>query len=124
MKSNHARSWQRSPIRETTPKQKQIVIKVRKKGLVTRGEKFLYAFFCLIFIITCFYIVSYSSTMDSLNRDVQTLEQNVEQQIVTNENLMIEIKELSKPERITKIAKENGLKVQDTEVKKANPFNN
>lgn len=124
MRSNHARSWQQSPNRDTAPQQKQVVIKVRKKGLVTRGEKALYAFFCIVFIITCFYIVSYSSSMDTLNRNVQTLEQNVEQQIATNENLMIEIKELSKPERITKIAKENGLKVQDTEIKKANPFNN
>lgn len=123
MRSNHARSWQQSPVRETTPKQKQVVIKVRRTGLVTRGEKFLYAFFCLIFIIACFYIVSYSSAMDSLNREIQTLEQNVEQQTVSNKNLMIEIKELSKPERITKIAKENGLKVQEAEVKKANPFN-
>lgn len=122
MNSNHARSWQQSPNRETAPKQKQVVIKVRRTSLVTRGEKVLYAFFCFMFIIACFYIVSFSSTMDSLNRDVQSLEQNVEVQKVTNDNLVIEIKELSKPERITKIAKENGLKIQNTEVKKANPL--
>lgn len=124
MKPNHARPWHQSSVRETASKQKQVIIKVKRKGLVTRGEKLLYAICAFIFIIACFYIVSYSSMMDSLNRDVQSLEHNVEQQLITNENLMIEIKELSKPERITKIAKENGLQVQDTEVKKAHPFNN
>lgn len=124
MKSNQARAWQQTPVQETTPKKKQVVVRVRKKGLITRGEKVLYSFICFIFISACFYIVSFSSTMDTLNRNVQLKEQQVEQQIATNENLFIEIRELSKPERITKIAKENGLKVQDTEVKKANPFNN
>lgn len=124
MNSNHARSWQQSPVHKTAPKQKQVVIRVKRKSLVTRGEKVLYCFFSIVFIVACFYIVSFSSTMDSLNRDVQTLEQRVEQQTSTNENLVTDIKELSKPERITKIAKENGLKIQDTEVKKANPLNN
>lgn len=122
MKSEHARTWQRSSVHKTTPEKKQVVIRVRRNGLITRGEKFLYSIVCILFIIACFYIVSFSSTMDTLNRDVQSLEQQVNEQTAKNDNLVIEIKELSKPERITKIAKENGLKIQNTEVKKANPF--
>ena len=52
-------------------------------------------------------------TTDTLNRELQTLEANVQQQKVENETLKFEMKELSKPERIIKIAKENGLKIQD-----------
>jgi len=123
MKPEFARTWQRSPVQQkSTPKKKQVVIKVRRKGLITRGEKFLYSLVSILFIVICFYIVSFSFTLDTLNRDVQSLEQQVNQQEATNENLTSEIKELSKPERITKIAKENGLKIQDTEVKKANSF--
>src|SRR5699024_9888167 len=111
MRSNHARTWNQQ--QDISPNQKQVVIKVKRKNLITRGEKILYSFVSLIFVIACFYIVSFSSTTDSLNRDVQSLEQTVAQQKMTNDDLVIEIKELSKPERITKIAKNNGLKIQD-----------
>src|SRR5690625_3863480 len=65
------------------------------------------------------YIVSFSSSTDTLNRDVQSLEVQVQQMKVDNESLSFEVRELSKPERITKIARDNGLKIQDAQVKRA-----
>jgi len=124
MKSNHARAWQQDYVSHAPQKQKKIVVKVKKQGLITKGEKVLYSFVGLIFIIASLYIVSFSSTTDTLNRSVLSLEQTVVEKEVTNENLLFEIKELSKPERITQIAKDNGLKIQNTEVKKANALNN
>jgi len=121
MNSNQARNWQNSysqPRPSEHPK-KKIVVKVRSKSWLTKGEKIIYAFLSVLIILSGIFMVSYSSTTDSLNRDVQTLNEKVHQQQVENEGLLFEVRELSKPERITKIAKENGLKIQDTQVKRA-----
>lgn len=69
-------------------------------------------------------MVSFSSATDSLNRELIALEQTVKHQKVTNEGLVFEKKELSRPERILKIAKEKGLKIQDADVKQAQALNN
>lgn len=122
MSANHARSWQRSYEQISQPhteQPKKVVIKVRKKSWLTKGEKVIYALFGLFIIVAGIYIVSFSSTTDTLNREVQTLETNVQQQKLENEILMFERDELSKPDRITQIAKDNGLKIQDTKVKRA-----
>jgi len=119
MNTNHARTWQHDYVQPGQQTQKKVVIRVKKQGWLTKGEKILYAFFGLLLIIAGIYIVSFSSKLDTLNRNVQTLEQQVQQQTIENESLLFEIRELSTPERITKIAKENGLKIQDTKVKRA-----
>ncbi|HLR71196.1 MAG TPA: cell division protein FtsL [Pseudogracilibacillus sp.] len=119
MHSNHARSWQQDYAQPRREQQKKIVIRVPKKRWLTKGEKVLYSFFSVLLIIAGIYIVSFSSKTDTLNRNVQTLEQQAQHQKIENESLQFEIRELSKPERITKIAKENGLKIQDAKVKRA-----
>lgn len=119
MNTNHARNWQHDFKQPTKQQQKKVVIRVKKKAWLTKGEKIIYTFFGLLLIIAGIYIVSFSSTTDTLNRDIQTLEQQVQQQKIENESLQFEKRELSKPGRITKIAKENGLKIQDTKVKRA-----
>src|SRR5690625_2374758 len=118
MNTNHARNWQHDYAQEQK-QQKKVVIRVRKKSWLTKGEKVIYAFFGVVLILAGLYIVSYSSQTDSLNRSVQSLEQQVQQQKIENESLLFEVSELSKPERIIKIAKENGLQIQDTKVKRA-----
>lgn len=119
MQTNHARSWQQNHAHNLQPQQKKVIIKVKKKSWLTKGEKIIYALFGVLLIVAGIYIVSFSSATDSLNRELQTLEANVQQQRIENETLMFEKDELSKPERITAIAKENGLKIQATKVKRA-----
>ena len=68
-------------------------------------------------------MVSYSSTTDTLNREIQSMENSIVDQQVINEGLVFEIKDLSRPERITQIARENGFTIQAAEVKHANAFN-
>ncbi|MFD2044006.1 cell division protein FtsL [Ornithinibacillus salinisoli] len=126
MAANHARVWQQSYTSQNAThvqEEKQKVV-VRKKSWITKGEKVLYSFVGLFLIVASAYIVSYSSSTDTLNRDLQSLEQNVQSQKLTNESLVFEIKELSRPERITQIAKENGLTIQNAEVKQATSFHN
>jgi len=119
MNTNHARNWQRDAAQPKKQQQKKIVIRVKKKGWLTKGEKLIYAIFGVLLIGIGLYIVSFSSSTDALNRDLQTLEQQVQKQKIENESLQFEVRELSKPERITEIAKENGLKIQDAKVKRA-----
>lgn len=124
MAVNHARTWQQSypSYQPQQPEKKQVI--VRKQSWITKGEKILYSFIGISLIIAGIFIVSYSSSTDSLNRELQKLEKSVQTQEVKNEGLIFEVKELSRPERITKIAKDNGLTIQDAKVKQANAFGN
>src|SRR5699024_10822097 len=93
--------------------------KSNSKTWLTKGEKVIYAFLCAAIIACGMFIVSYASTTDTLNRETQTLNDEVNAQKVENENLLFEVRELSKPERITKVAKDNGLEIQEAQVKQA-----
>lgn len=120
MNTNNARNWQRDYAQPSqTQQKKKVVVKVRKNNWLTKGEKIIYSFLGILIVAAGLYIVSYSSSTDTLNREVQSLEVQVQQMKVDNESLSFEIRELSKPERITKIARENGLKIQDAQVKRA-----
>lgn len=120
MNTNQAKHWQKNYAEEAgSQRQKQVLVKVKKVGWVTKGEKFLYALFAVLILTAAYFITSFSSSTDQLNRELQTLESNVNQKVVSNDTLLFEVKELSKPERITQIAKENGLKIQDAQVKRA-----
>jgi|SRR5699024_2235136 len=122
---NKARHWQ---VKETSPShgtesKKQIVVKVKRRGWVSKGEKVIYSLFCAGLIASCLYVVSYASKTDHLNREVLQLEKTVHNQSLENEALYFEASELSSPERIIKIARENGLKIQDAKVKRATAVN-
>ena len=104
---------------QSQTKQQQTTVHVHKKKWVSTGEKALYTLVSSLAVAASIFIVSYSSSIDGLNRDIQNLEGNISDQKVVNENLQFEIKELSDPERILKIAKENGLKIRQSKVKQA-----
>lgn len=123
MGANHARNWQHGYSTQTPIKEKKVAVKVHKQSWITKGEKALYSVVGVFLILASIVIVTYSSSTDTLNRELQSLEQKVQIQQVENEGLLFKKKELSTPERITTIAKENGLKIQDAEVKQAHVFN-
>ena len=104
-------------------RKKQIVVQVKRRSWISRGEKIMYSFFGIALIVASLYIVSYAAKTDQLNREVLQLEQSVHQQKLENEALYFEVSELSSPERIIKIARENGLKIQDAKVKRATNVN-
>lgn len=123
MSADHARNWQENYTTQQV-KEKQVAVKVHKQSWITKGEKMLYSIFGVCLLSASIYTVSFASSTDKINRELQSLENKVQTQQVTNEGLLFEMKELNRPERITKIAKENGLKIQDAEVKKAHAYNN
>lgn len=116
------KTWQQQAP-SYTPEEKKTSVKIRKNKWITKGEKLLYSILGVVVICAGIYTVSYSSATDSLNRELQQLENKVQTQQVINEGLSFEIRELSRPERITKIAKENGLKIQDAKVKNVSALN-
>lgn len=124
MNTSYARSWQQTKPEQTQTQERKVAVKVQKQGWITKGEKLLYSLLGVGLILAGIFIVSFSSSTDTLNREMQQLEKTVQYQQVKNEGLLFEMKELSRPERITKTAKENGLKIQDAEVKQAHAFNN
>lgn len=120
MNTNQARKWQRDYAQPSEQQQKKkVVVKVRKNSWLTKGEKIIYGFLAILIVASGLYIVSFSSSTDTLNREVQALETQAQQMKADNEALSFEVRELSKPERITKIARDNGLKIQDAQVKRA-----
>lgn len=124
MNANHAHSWEQTYSSQVPNKEKQTAVRVRKQSWITKGEKVLYSLVAFCVIIGCVYLISFSSSTDTLNRELQSLKQTVEKQHVQNKSLTNEVKQLSRPERITSIAKKNGFKIQETEVKQATAFNN
>src|SRR5699024_4243057 len=100
--------------------QNKVHMKVTESGKITKSEKYIYIFYSHILVLFSDYIVFYSSQTDKMNRELQTYETTVDDEKLINEELTLEVKELKQPERNTKIAKENGLKIQDNQVKKAN----
>lgn len=116
--------WQQEVAPNHSPQKKQVAVKVRKHGWVTKGEKILYSIVAVGLLLMSYYFVTYSSSTDSLNREIQSLEQQIEQTQLVNESLSFEVKELSKPDRIKEIAEKYGLKIQNTKVKRAHVFNN
>ncbi|WP_181348921.1 cell division protein FtsL [Thalassobacillus sp. CUG 92003] len=108
----------------TQQDEQKVKVKVHKKRWITPGEKLLYAVSTSIVIAASVLMVQFTSATDTLNRDVQKLEQKIEAQQAQNETLQYEEKELSNPDRILRIAKENGLKIQNAQVKQANAIGN
>lgn len=123
MAAPKVKTWQQTVPSYRPEDKNKAKIKVRKSSWITKGEKLLYSIVGICLVSAGIYVVSYSSSTDTLNRDLQQLENKVQTQQVTNEGLSFEVRELSRPERIIKIAKENGLKIQDAKVKQASVFN-
>ncbi|HHU19164.1 MAG TPA: cell division protein FtsL [Bacilli bacterium] len=125
MNVSEARHYQTSiPQRtrrvEQQPQLKK-VIKVNSRK-ITLGEKILACIFGACMSLALIFMVSYNANIDSLNRDVQRLEREIAEQQTINENLSHQAMEYSNPERILMIAKENGLNIQNTQVKQATTF--
>lgn len=128
MNTSEARNqqhWQPDPSAPHHPmRKKQVTVKVRKQSWITKGEKLLYSIVGIGLIVMSYFSVTYSSSTDSLNREIQSLEREIEQKQIENEGLAYEVKELSKPERIKAIAEKYGLQIQNTKVKRAHALNN
>lgn len=124
MNTNHARKWEYASATNVSKTEKQVTVKVRKRGWITKGEKMLYSILGVMMILACVFVVSHASSTYALNKELQSMEKTLQTQLETNEVLFFEVERLSLPERITKIAKDNGFKIQNAEVKHAQEYKN
>ncbi len=121
MSAERLRQYQTLPHRkDQTSHQTEHHAEQAKKTLFTKGEKFLYTLGILV--ITCFaiYMVMFSTSVNSLNRDIQQLDSNIETIQSQNVSLHAEVQELSNPTRILTIAEKHGLDIKNSNVKQAN----
>lgn len=121
---SNARKWQlEQPYQVQQPK-KKVIVKVRKRSWVTKGEKVIYTFVAALFVLASLYMVHFASKTDLLNREIIALEAEVHQQKLENKSLYFEVSELSSPERIITIARKNGLEIQESKVMQATAQSN
>mgnify|MGYP001240444707 FL=1 len=121
MSAERLRSYQSLPQRnDRTSQQPDRQTQHAKKTLFTKGEKVLYTLGILV--LTCFavYMVMFSTSVDSMNRDIQQLDRNIDAIQSQNVSLRAEVQELSNPTRILTIAEKHGLDIKNSNVKQAN----
>lgn len=89
-----------------------------EKGRITKGEVMLLTALAIVFFFASIFVISNYATIQSLNRDVHVLQSEIDNKVRTNEDLQLQVKELSEPERIMSIAKkELGLTLDEKNVK-------
>src|SRR5699024_10315374 len=81
------KTWQQSGPAYKPEEQNKVKVKVRKSSWITKGEKLLYSIAGICLVSVGIYVVSFSSSTDSLNRELQQLENEVQTQQVKNEGL-------------------------------------
>lgn len=115
--NNLARKYQKEyqhqefvqPTRSKQPK--------TKSSMFTKGEKFLFGLFAIVFCALSVKIVTAQASIYEVNRDIQVIEFNMNEQLKVQEDLQVKIKELSEYDRVLKAAKEQGLKMNENNVK-------
>ena len=88
-----------------------------KTSWLTPGEKFLGFVFTVIFSIGAVAIVGNYATLYGLNKDFQDVNKKITEQTKVNTELSMQISELSEYDRIWAKAKEQGLNLNENNMK-------
>jgi cell division protein FtsL len=97
--------------RSHTRKQRKLRIRF------TLGEKLLFVSFCVFVMYAAVHIVSNQVKIYQMNKDIQKLEETIQEQQKQNNDLYVEVQQLSTYERILQKAKELGLSLNENNVK-------
>lgn len=87
------------------------------KAKVTLGEKILIIGFALLLTLLSIKIISNQYSLYELNKDIQGLETSVTEQVKINNDLNVQVSELSRYERIWEKASQLGLTLDENNVK-------
>lgn len=93
---------------------------IKRRGSITPGEKLLIVLFVGLFIFGAINIVAKSYSVYQANIDIQKTEAKIEEQTKLNNDLHVQVEELSTYERIWEKANELGLKLDQNNVKSVN----
>ncbi|NSL50773.1 cell division protein FtsL [Calidifontibacillus erzurumensis] len=105
-------AYQVSP-KKNQHKNVKVKARLKKKSSLTVGEKFLITFLVFMSALGCMLIISKQAAIIQMNNDIRALESEITAQEKVNSGLYEEITELSKPERILQIAKQQGLTINN-----------
>lgn len=111
-------------VREQDQQQKkqktvrQVVRKTKRK--ITVGEKIVYSGFVALMLFGSVQIISNQSSLYSISEEVQSLDGKIDKQEAKNNELKLQVTELSAYDRIWTKAKELGLKLNENNVKVVN----
>ncbi|MGA9288858.1 MAG: cell division protein FtsL [Anaerobacillus sp.] len=110
---------------QQTQKQKQVETKQQsvyvERGRITKGEKLLWMMLVLSFVAASIFMVSNYAKIYNLNTSLQQVEADQRAQMKQNEELDVQVTELSAPDRIVNIAEEElGMKLNDQNVEVIN----
>jgi cell division protein FtsL len=116
--SNLARQLERKRLNDTSQHRKQIVREGASKKRISVGERFLYFTTLVGLVFATYFIISTYASIYIVNKEIHTLESSIAAQTTNNEALNLQVTELSAPDRILKIAKEElGMELNDKNVK-------
>ncbi|WP_165820751.1 cell division protein FtsL [Pueribacillus theae] len=91
---------------------------VVEKGRITKGEVVLLAILAITFFLASVFVISNYSSINSINRDIQAVQTEIDAKTRENQDLELQVTELSDPDRIFNIAKnELGLELNEENVK-------
>jgi cell division protein FtsL len=90
---------------------------VKRKVKISIGELVLICALACILSIVSIKIISNQSDIYKVNKQIQQAEASIQEQAKVNEDLKVQVKELSEYERLWKKAEEFGLKRNENNVK-------
>lgn len=108
--------------RKVQQEQQRKMVQVPKKEKnerlwLTPGEKILGMIFVVVLSIGAFHIISTEAAIYEVNKDIQDVTKEIQKQTKVNNDLGMQVEELSSYERIWAKAKELGLKLNENNVK-------
>ncbi|MCA0148732.1 MULTISPECIES: cell division protein FtsL [Rossellomorea] len=117
--SNLARKYEQQNVEKSyqSVQAKPKRLNEERTSVVTPGEKILVAIFAMVFCILAVQIVSTQAAIYDVNKEVQHVETTIEKQEKANNDLKLQVSELSTYERILEKAKELGLNLKEKNVK-------
>lgn len=93
------------------------VKKVRHHARISPGEKALFILFVLFVAFMAVKIISVQASIYEVNKDIQDVRASVQEQTKLNDDLSMQVAELSKYERVWKKAQDLGLNLNENNVK-------
>ena len=117
--SNLARNYEHQKVEKSNQsvQAKPQRLSEERRSVVTPGEKILVAIFAMVFCFLAVQIVSTQAAIYDVNKEVQHVETTIEKQEKANNDLKLQVSELSTYERILEKAKELGLNLKEKNVK-------
>jgi len=104
-------------IQEKQRQQPSVRPKVKRKLRLTLGEKLVLFSFLLFVVYASVQIVSNQVSIYQVNKHIQQLQGAIDEQKKHNNDLYVEVQQLSTYERILEKAKELGLSLNENNVK-------